>query len=63
MRNNEYESMEQIEADFILMFENAKRYNMPNSAIYKRVLKLQQLMQVSVTDPKRLKLRCLPCNS
>nr|XP_023661253.1 protein polybromo-1-like isoform X6 [Paramormyrops kingsleyae] len=46
MRNNEYESIEQIEADFILMFENAKRYNMPNSAIYKRVLKLQQVMQM-----------------
>lgn len=28
------------------MFENAKRYNVPNSAIYKRVLKLQQVMQV-----------------
>ncbi|XP_048874224.1 protein polybromo-1 isoform X3 [Brienomyrus brachyistius] len=46
MRNNEYESIEQIEADLILMFENAKRYNMPNSAIYKRVLKLQQVMQM-----------------
>lgn len=28
------------------MFENAKRYNVPNSAIYKRVLKMQQVMQV-----------------
>lgn len=35
------------------MFENAKRYNVPNSAIYKRVLKMQQVMQVcGVEQPK-----------
>ncbi|KAI1892708.1 hypothetical protein AGOR_G00136330 [Albula goreensis] len=46
MRNNEYENMEQMDTDLTLMFENAKRYNMPNSGIYKRVLKLQQVLQL-----------------
>lgn len=47
MKNGEYESVEQIEADLNLMFENAKRYNMPNSSIYKRAFRLQQIMQVA----------------
>lgn len=46
MKNNEYESVEQIDTDLNLMFENAKRYNAPNSQIYKRVLKLQHILQV-----------------
>ncbi|KAI3370004.1 hypothetical protein L3Q82_024808, partial [Scortum barcoo] len=45
MKNGEYESVEQMEADLTLMFENAKRYNMPNSSIYKRAFRLQQIMQ------------------
>ncbi|XP_030585741.1 protein polybromo-1-like isoform X5 [Archocentrus centrarchus] len=45
MKNGEYESVEQVEADLTLMFENAKRYNMPNSSIYKRAFRLQQIMQ------------------
>ncbi|XP_068598056.1 protein polybromo-1-like [Brachionichthys hirsutus] len=46
MKNGEYESVEQMDADLSLMFENAKRYNMPNSSIYKRAFRLQQIMQV-----------------
>lgn len=46
MKTGEYESLEQIDADLSLMFENAKRYNMPNSSIYKRAFRLQQIMQV-----------------
>lgn len=46
MKNGEYESVEQMEADLTMMFENAKRYNMPNSSIYKRAFRLQQIMQV-----------------
>ncbi|XP_037534640.1 protein polybromo-1 [Nematolebias whitei] len=45
MKNGEYESVELMEADLTLMFENAKRYNMPTSSIYKRAFRLQQLMQ------------------
>ncbi|XP_051957317.1 protein polybromo-1-like isoform X1 [Xyrauchen texanus] len=46
MKTNEYESVEQIDADLNLMFENAKRYNDPNTHIYKRVLKLQHILQI-----------------
>ncbi|XP_006892308.1 PREDICTED: protein polybromo-1 isoform X8 [Elephantulus edwardii] len=45
LKNQEYETLDHLECDLNLMFENAKRYNVPNSAIYKRVLKLQQVMQ------------------
>lgn len=48
MKNCEYESVEQMEADLNLMFENAKRYNMPNSSIYKRAFRLQQILQVFI---------------
>lgn len=53
MKNGEYESVEQMDADLTLMFENAKRYNMPNSSIYKRAFRLQQIMQVR-TSPSFL---------
>ncbi|XP_078139495.1 protein polybromo-1-like isoform X3 [Centroberyx gerrardi] len=46
MKNNEYESVEHIDADLMLMFENAKRYNVPHSSIYKRALKLQHIQQL-----------------
>lgn len=48
MRNGEYEGVEQVESDLNTMFDNARRYNVPNSAIYKRAQKLQQIMQVSI---------------
>lgn len=50
MKNNEYESVEQLDADLTLMFENAKRYNVPHSSIYKRVLKLQHIQQLRRED-------------
>ncbi|KAM4613208.1 protein polybromo-1-like [Polymixia lowei] len=46
MKNNEYESVEHIDSDLMLMFENAKRYNVPHSSIYKRALKLQHIQQL-----------------
>lgn len=48
MKNGEYESVEQMDTDLSLMFENAKRYNMPNSSIYKRAFRLQQILQVMI---------------
>lgn len=47
MKNNEYENVEQMDSDLTLMFENAKRYNVSHSSIYKRALKLQHIQQVS----------------
>ncbi|XP_077385253.1 protein polybromo-1-like isoform X1 [Festucalex cinctus] len=46
MKNNEYDSVEHMDSDLTLMFENAKRYNVPHSSIYKRALKLQHIQQI-----------------
>ncbi|CAL9704670.1 unnamed protein product [Knipowitschia caucasica] len=43
MKNNEYGSVESIDADLTRLFENTKRYNVHQSSIYKRALKLQQI--------------------
>ncbi|KAG7267016.1 hypothetical protein CRUP_028263 [Coryphaenoides rupestris] len=53
MKQGEYDSAEQLEADLSLMLENAKRYNMPTSGIYKRALKLQQFLQSKKRDVQR----------
>ncbi|XP_061428677.1 LOW QUALITY PROTEIN: protein polybromo-1 [Lethenteron reissneri] len=53
LRAGEYTSVDQLESDLTLMFENAKRFNMPTSSIYKRAVKLQHLLQIK----KRLLLR------
>uniref|UniRef100_A0A8C2XBY9 Protein polybromo-1 n=1 Tax=Cyclopterus lumpus TaxID=8103 RepID=A0A8C2XBY9_CYCLU len=45
IKNNEYDSVEHIDSDLMRMFENAKRYNVPHSSIYKRALKLQHIQQ------------------
>lgn len=47
MKSNEYEAVEHVDSDLTRMFENAKRYNVPHSSIYKRALKLQHVQQVS----------------
>ncbi|XP_061543027.1 protein polybromo-1 isoform X3 [Phycodurus eques] len=46
MKNNEYDSVEPMDSDLTLMFDNAKRYNLPHSSIYKRALKLQHIQQI-----------------
>uniref|UniRef100_A0A8C2XCN4 Protein polybromo-1 n=1 Tax=Cyclopterus lumpus TaxID=8103 RepID=A0A8C2XCN4_CYCLU len=46
IKNNEYDSVEHIDSDLMRMFENAKRYNVPHSSIYKRALKLQHIQQM-----------------
>ncbi|XP_042309504.1 protein polybromo-1 isoform X3 [Sceloporus undulatus] len=53
LKNNEYETLDHLECDLNLMFENAKRYNVPHSAIYKRVLKMQQVMQAKKKELAR----------
>ncbi|KAK0142635.1 Protein polybromo-1 [Merluccius polli] len=53
MKQGEYETVEQMEVDLNLMLENAKRYNMPTSGIYKRALRLQQILQLKKRDVLR----------
>lgn len=50
MKNGEYDNVDQMEMDLMLMCENAKRYNMPNSSIYKRAFRLQQILQVTMAE-------------
>ncbi|XP_058117196.1 protein polybromo-1 isoform X2 [Anopheles coustani] len=44
LRQQVYESVEDMATDFMLMFENACKYNEPDSQIYKDSLCLQQLL-------------------
>ncbi|XP_074113520.1 protein polybromo isoform X2 [Cotesia typhae] len=44
LKTNGYESLEELVSDFILMFDNACKYNEPDSQIYKDALILQRLV-------------------
>ncbi|XP_078341270.1 protein polybromo-1-like isoform X7 [Crassostrea virginica] len=44
MQQNQYESIEDMTADFVQMFDNACKYNEPDSLIYKDALTLQRLV-------------------
>ncbi|XP_062616162.1 protein polybromo-1-like [Saccostrea cucullata] len=53
VQQNQYESIEDITADFVQMFDNACKYNEPDSLIYKDALTLQRLVlekKMELTD-------------
>ncbi|XP_039291348.1 protein polybromo-1 isoform X3 [Nilaparvata lugens] len=43
LKTNAYEGLDEIVADFVLMFDNACKYNEPDSQIYKDALMLQRV--------------------
>jgi protein polybromo-1 len=43
LKQNQYDAIDEMAADFMLMFENASKYNEPDSQIYKDALVLQQI--------------------
>lgn len=43
LKNSNYSSLEELVSDFVLMFDNACKYNEPDSQIYKDALILQRL--------------------
>lgn len=43
MKSQQYDSVDELSADLMLMFENACKYNEPDSQIYKDALMLQQV--------------------
>lgn len=43
LKQQNYDSVDELAADFMLMFENACKYNEPDSQIYKDALLLQQV--------------------
>ncbi|XP_074033562.1 protein polybromo isoform X4 [Leptinotarsa decemlineata] len=44
IRANDYENLDELVADFVLMFDNACKYNEPDSQIYKDALVLQRFL-------------------
>lgn len=43
LKNVSYENVDELAADFLLMFDNACKYNEPDSQIYKDALELQRI--------------------
>ena len=43
LKNNVYSSVNELASDFILMFDNACKYNEPDSQIYKDALVLHRV--------------------
>lgn len=48
LRTNSYNSLEECQADLVLMFDNACKYNEPDSQIYKDALTLQSVVTRTV---------------
>lgn len=44
IRASDYENLEELVADFVLLFDNACRYNEPDSQLYKDALVLQRFL-------------------
>ncbi|CAH1167174.1 unnamed protein product [Phyllotreta striolata] len=45
-----YGNLSELAGDLTIMFENAKKYNVPTSKLYKDAVKLQKLMQTKVEE-------------
>lgn len=50
MVREEYGNLSELAGDLSLMFENAKRYNRPDSKLFKDAVKLQRMMQTKVQE-------------
>ncbi|XP_071450417.1 protein polybromo-1 isoform X3 [Hetaerina americana] len=50
LRRGEYGTISEVAGDMNIMFENAKKYNRPDSRIYKDAVKLQKMMQNKVQE-------------
>ncbi|XP_030370298.1 protein polybromo-1 [Scaptodrosophila lebanonensis] len=59
LKQNSYESVDELAADFLLMLENACKYNEPDSQIYKDALVLQQ-MTLQLKQQMRTERDALP---
>ncbi len=46
----DYGNVSELATDLSLMFENAKRYNRPDSKLFKDAVKLQRVMQTRVQE-------------
>ncbi|KAL0270693.1 UNVERIFIED_CONTAM: hypothetical protein PYX00_008011 [Menopon gallinae] len=50
LKKGEYGTVSEVAGDLNIMFENAKKYNRPESRLYKDAIKLQKVMQHKVKE-------------
>lgn len=50
LAREDYGNLSELASDLSLMFENAKRYNRPDSKLFKDAVKLQKVMQTKVQE-------------
>ncbi|XP_063225163.1 protein polybromo-1 isoform X3 [Bacillus rossius redtenbacheri] len=50
LKRGDYGTVSEVAGDMNIMFENAKKYNRPDSRLYKDAVKLQKLMQTKVHE-------------
>jgi protein polybromo-1 len=50
LTNHAYGTVSEVAGDMTIMFENAKKYNLPASRLYKDAVKLQKVMQMKVQE-------------
>ncbi|CAH1403720.1 unnamed protein product [Nezara viridula] len=50
LQKGQYGTVSEVAGDMNIMFENAKKYNRPDSKLYKDALKLQKIMQKRVQE-------------
>lgn len=50
LKRGDYGTISEVAGDMNIMFENAKKYNRPDSRLYKDAVKLQKIMQAKVQE-------------
>ncbi|GFG36133.1 hypothetical protein Cfor_02751 [Coptotermes formosanus] len=50
LKRGDYGTVSEVAGDMNIMFENAKKYNRPDSRLYKDAVKLQKIMQAKVQE-------------
>ncbi|XP_069679864.1 protein polybromo-1 isoform X4 [Periplaneta americana] len=50
LKRGDYGTVSEVAGDMNIMFENAKKYNRPDSRLYKDAVKLQKIMQTKVQE-------------
>lgn len=61
LKNNGYENLDELVSDFILMFDNACKYNEPDSQIYKVCIYVRHSLSFKHNVQKRKNIYCFVC--
>lgn len=59
LKNNGYENLDELVSDFILMFDNACKYNEPDSQIYKVCIDMLDILYISSIREKVCIVLCV----